>query len=150
MTAKLEQSPIPSDPTPSSADRLKSALAILTQRTPPDDAAPSATIAELCRLAGVSRNSLYRHHPAIVKALQLYQRERRDEGQVAKRMNAQLRSENALLQQKLAKLAALVDHYFSAYCETRGLLDRRERELAELRRGLQKPLAVARPVAKSV
>jgi hypothetical protein len=52
-----------------------------------------------------------------------------------------LRRENAQLREQLAKLAALVDHYYGAYRESRSLLDRREHELAELRRRLDlKPL----------
>jgi hypothetical protein len=47
----------------------------------------------------------------------------------------------ALLQDQLSKLAALVDHYYAAYRETRGLLERRERELANLRRKLNTQLA---------
>ena len=46
---------------------------------------------------------------------------------------ARHRSENALLRDRVAKLAALIDHYFSAYRETAALLERRVRELAELR-----------------
>jgi hypothetical protein len=48
----------------------------------------------------------------------------------------QLRRENAQLREQLAKLAALVDHYYGAHRETQGLLERREREIAELRRKL--------------
>ena len=48
----------------------------------------------------------------------------------------QLRQENVALRHKLAKLAALVDHYYCAYRETQQLLARRERELAELRQRL--------------
>jgi hypothetical protein len=47
-----------------------------------------------------------------------------------------LHRENAQLRAQLAKLAALVDHYYGAYRESRGLLDRREHELADLRRRL--------------
>jgi len=46
----------------------------------------------------------------------------------------ELRRENAQLRERLAKLAALVDHYYGAYRENHSLLERRERELAELRR----------------
>jgi hypothetical protein len=49
----------------------------------------------------------------------------------------QLRSENEDLRQHVAKLAALVDHYFAAWQETSSLLQRRERELAELRRNVK-------------
>ena len=57
----------------------------------------------------------------------------------------QLRQENMQLRQKLAKLAALVDHYYCAYRETQHLLARRERELAELRYSLDtKPVPLRR------
>lgn len=42
----------------------------------------------------------------------------------------------ASLQDQLSKLAALIDHYYAAYREARAMLDRRDRELAELRRKL--------------
>jgi hypothetical protein len=42
----------------------------------------------------------------------------------------------ALLQEQLSKLAALVDHYYGAYREAREMLERRDRELADLRRKL--------------
>ena len=43
-----------------------------------------------------------------------------------------------------AKLVALVDHYYSAYRETRSLLERRERELADVRRRLDnKPILLS-------
>lgn len=55
------------------ARRLEHALAVLVQRTA-DGACPQATtVAELCRLSGVSRNSVYRYHPEILAALHLYQ-----------------------------------------------------------------------------
>ncbi len=47
-----------------------------------------------------------------------------------------LRRENAQLREQLAKLAALVDHYYGAYREVCSRLERREREFAELRRKL--------------
>ena len=46
--------------------------------------------------------------------------------------------------QELHKLAALVDHYFAAWQETRVLLERRERELAELRRNIKPNLVSSR------
>jgi transcription elongation GreA/GreB family factor len=49
----------------------------------------------------------------------------------------QLRREAAQLREQLGKLAALVDHYYAAYQDTQGMLARRERELAELRRRLE-------------
>lgn len=99
-------------------------------------AVPRVTVAELCRVAGVSRNALYRHHPSVLEALRQHRRIYRLQAQPMAHVSAQLRQENAALRQKLAKLAALVDHYYGAYHETRSLLNRRERELAELRRRL--------------
>jgi hypothetical protein len=57
----------------------------------------------------------------------------------------QLRRENAQLREQLAKLAALVDHYYGAYCEAKSLVERRERELAELRRCLDSKPTPLRP-----
>jgi hypothetical protein len=57
----------------------------------------------------------------------------------------QLRREGAQLREQLGKLAALVDHYYAAYRDTQGLLARRERELADLRRRLEtSPVALRR------
>jgi hypothetical protein len=39
--------------------------------------------------------------------------------------------------EQVTKLAALVDHYYAAWQENRTLLERRERELAELRRNVE-------------
>jgi hypothetical protein len=55
------------------------------------------------------------------------------------------RNKNALLRDRICKLAALVDHYFSAYRETAALLERRDRQLADLRSRLD-----SRPVALPV
>jgi hypothetical protein len=55
-----------------------------------------------------------------------------------------LREQNEGLLQQLDKLAALVDHYFAAWQETRVLLDRRDRELAELRRNIKPNLIATR------
>jgi hypothetical protein len=56
---------------------------------------------------------------------------------------AQLRHENRELRERLAKLAALVDHYYCGYRESQGMLERRERELSEMRRRLDsKPIGV--------
>jgi hypothetical protein len=52
---------------------------------------------------------------------------------------------NALIDDRLAKLAALVDHYYAAYREARATIDRRDREIAELRRNLNvKPSPLCR------
>jgi hypothetical protein len=54
----------------------------------------------------------------------------------------QLHRENRALRDRVAKLAALVDHYYCAYGESQSLLERRERELSELRKRLD-----SRPIA---
>ena len=100
------------------------------------------TAAELCRVANVSRNSLYRYHMPILRLL----RERQKLGPRAAQRKARIsaarqRVGNHDLRQKIAKLAALVDHYHGAYHEAAKLLARRDRELAEVRRQLAaKPL----------
>jgi hypothetical protein len=47
------------------------------------------------------------------------------------------RAENIGLRAYIAKLTALVDHYYAAYRETASLLERRDRELAEARNKLK-------------
>lgn len=111
---------------PRAAQRLARALEVLKQKRGADDCGPGLTVSELCRLAGVSRNAVYRYHPTILAAL------RGESGCEARPPTPDC----ALLQDQLSKLAALVDHYYAAYRETRGLLERRERELADLRRKL--------------
>jgi hypothetical protein len=127
------------------ADRLAQALQTLTRRR--DGGEPEkVTVAELCRRAGVSRNALYRFHPGILESLRQYQRacDRAGESKVSVK-NRKLSSDNASLRKQLTKLAALVDHYYLAHREARGLLERRERELADLRRSLKmRPIALAR------
>jgi AcrR family transcriptional regulator len=141
----MAKQPLPDIPAKSSAaDRLGLALTLLTQRKSNLDEPQHATAAELCRLAGVSRNSLYRYHSSTLKALRKFQcrrPSRRDLG--ATRIVELLRTENASLQDKMAKLAGLIDHYYSAYRETIALLERRDRELAAVRRKLDlKPVVI--------
>jgi hypothetical protein len=47
------------------------------------------------------------------------------------------RAENIGLHADIAKLAALVDHYYAVYRDTASLLERRDRELSELRGKLE-------------
>jgi hypothetical protein len=109
--------------------RLMRALGTLTERAP----MPSrVSVAELCRLANVSRNSLYRYHAPVLEAFHQHQGPNSARTR-ARRSAERHRSENALLRDRLTKLAALVDHYFTAYREADALLKRRDRELAELR-----------------
>ena len=128
----------------SAADRLKEALTMLTHRKSKLGDPQYATAAELCRLAGVSRNSLYRYHSEALKALRKLQCRRltrEDRGET--RTIELLRAETASLHEKIAKLAALIDHYYSAYRETVSLLERRDRELAVMRRKLDlKPVVI--------
>lgn len=131
------------DRTPAAAARLSKALALLKRRKSGDAVWQGATISELCRLAGVSRNAIYRYHPAILTALRRLQgRSAEPPGQWARSAHGM---DHARLQEQLSKLAALVDHYYAAYRETRTLLDRRDRQLAELRRKLNNaPVAIRR------
>jgi AcrR family transcriptional regulator len=114
---------------------LTKALETLTRQ---DRTGTTVTVTELCRLAGVSRNSLYRYHSSILKVLHEHQRRGSKFTQANVRKSvARRRVENIGLRADIAKLAALVDHYYAAYRETTVLLERRERELAELRGKLQ-------------
>jgi hypothetical protein len=118
---------------PSAAQRLHDALATLL-RQQADGESKALTALALCQLADISRNALYRYHPDVLLSLheaQSRQRTRPD----AKRIARQLRAENRELREQLTQLAALVDHYFAAWQETRLQLERRDREVAELRRG---------------
>ena len=63
----------------SASDRLKSALAALKGSAP--RGGTRLTAAAVCRAANVSRNSLYRYHPEILRTL----REPRPRGNVARR-----------------------------------------------------------------
>jgi len=125
--------PIHPDRSPAAAARLKRAFDLLKQQSGGDRPTQGATLSELCRLAGVSRNSVYRHHPALLAALRAHQR-----GSPVDEPTPCTTPDFALLQDQLGKLAALVDHYYAAYRETRVMLDRRDRELAELRRLLDR------------
>lgn len=124
--------------TPAAA-RLKDALERLTA----DSAhrAPRVTVSALCRLAEVSRNTLYRYHAPIIAKLRHHQ-PRKSSRIKARRAAEHLRRENERLRKHATQLAALVDHYFAAYRETTALLERRERELAQLRKQLPARLTV--------
>jgi AcrR family transcriptional regulator len=118
--------------------RLTKALATLTQSGGGNRAAQNATVTELCQLAGVSRNSLYRYHTDILKALRKHQCRRPSAAQSkAVKSDERRRIENIALREQLATLVALVDHYYSAQREAATLLERRDRELAELRRRIK-------------
>lgn len=111
-----------------SSQRLRQALAAIAN----DVALPTAST--LCEKAGISRNALYRYHPDVVHELHQLQQLRRREPRLAKRRLEQLRNDNDALKLQVSQLAALVDHYFSAWQEVSNLLKRRESELSDLRK----------------
>lgn len=94
-----------------------------------------STAAALCELAGVSRNALYRYHRDILEELHALQQRACPDSGPTNREVLRLRQEARDLREQLPKLAALVDHYFAAWQETCTLLHRRDRELADMRRG---------------
>lgn len=113
------------------SQRLREALAELAA----DSAPAMPTAAALCERAGVSRNALYRYHRDILQELHALQQHARPDAGSTNREVLRLRQEAGDLRDQLKKLAALVDHYFAAWRETRSLLHRRDRELADLRHG---------------
>lgn len=125
---------------PSVAQRLQDALATLLKQQTDGESSKALTALALCQLAGISRNALYRYHPEVLLSLHEAQSRQRVRP-AAKRIARQLRQENHELRDQLTQLAALVDHYFAAWQETRLQLERRDREVAELRRG-HKPQVV--------
>lgn len=130
------RSPVPSARPVS--ERLNEALAVLSCSGSAAKPHDRATVTELCRRAGVSRNTLYRYYPDVLEALRrLHRQQQRTTPGEASAASRDLRPELKSLQAQLSKLAALVDHYYSAYRETQALLERRDREVAELRRGLR-------------
>lgn len=127
----------------SSTERLRDALAAMNRQQASGGSPPQAlSAATLCQLAGISRNALYRYHPDVLQELHDIQRQRRCDPGPAKRAALQLRDENHALREQVTKLAALVDHYFAAWQESRMLLERRELELAQVRRNI-KPQVVS-------
>jgi hypothetical protein len=125
--------------------RLAKALATLIERDGSNPTALNATVTELCRLAGVSRNSLYRFHTDSLTALRKHQCRRPSAAQSkARKSDEQRRIENLALREHISSLAALVDHHYAAYREASTLLEYRDRELAELRRRLKIRPALAK------
>jgi hypothetical protein len=117
------------------------ALATLTG----SDRHDRVTVSALCQLANVSRNSLYRYHMDILRALREQQRSSDSGVTIRHRPADDQQAELVSLRRQTTKLAALVDHYYCAYREAQALLSRREQELAELRRRLDsKPASLAR------
>lgn len=121
----------------SPADRLRDALAEMIRQQVAGDAPDALTATMLCQLAKVSRNALYRYHLDVLHALHKAQRQHRHDSGPTKSAVLQLRGENDALRKQVTKLAALVDHYYAAWQENRTLLERRERELADVRRNIK-------------
>jgi AcrR family transcriptional regulator len=128
----------------SAGQRLQEALAELVRQQTSDNVPQPPTATALCELAGVSRNALYRYHPDVLEELRKLQRQQGGDPVPAQQGDQQLREENRELRHQMTALAALVDHYFAAWEETRALLERRERELAELRRNVKPKLVSSR------
>jgi hypothetical protein len=106
-------------PRPPATQRLHDALATLLRQQADGESPKALTALALCQLAGISRNALYRYHPDVLLSLHEAQSRQRARPP-AKRIARQLRQ---------------VDHYFAAWQEARVQLERRDREVAELRRG---------------
>jgi len=122
----------------STAERLRVALA---QLSADNESAPSATT--LCELAGVSRTALYRYHPDILELLHAIQNSFRRGQRVDQSAFEKLRQENQVLRRQQAQIVSLADHYFAAWHEAPNLLQRREQDLAALRKILAaKPLVL--------
>jgi AcrR family transcriptional regulator len=128
----------------SPADRLKQALATLTAGA--SDRPERVTVSAVCQLANISRNSLYRYHPDVLRAVREHQG--REVSRASLRLRQAVQAQQAeliALRDQTTKLAALVDHYYAAYREAQALLTRREQELAELRRRLDPmPIRIAK------
>lgn len=103
---------------------------------------PTATA--LCERAGVSRNALYRFHRDILQDLCALQQHASPDPGSTHRELVRLRQEVSNLREQQAKLAALVDHYFAAWQESCALLQRRDRELADLRRSAKPNVVLIR------
>jgi AcrR family transcriptional regulator len=133
-------------PSRSSKHRLSEALSTLTTT----EATHRATVSTLCRLAGVSRNTLYRYYPDVAAAVC---RLRRCGGTHRRRLQQNtlksVRWELTQLRTQLSQLATLAHHYFTAAEELRALLVRRDRELAALRDSVRPKSARGDPAPTS-
>jgi hypothetical protein len=121
----------------STKSRLTAALSTLTKDEKATQFSP--TVTTLCRLARVSRNTLYRFYPEIGVAVRLLRRRRTRGSRSRATVVRALRSKIGALRAQVTRLAALVDHYHAAAEELRLQLERRERKrvvpLLRARRG---------------
>jgi hypothetical protein len=115
MSAKRSDKSVPKR----AAERLNEILSAIESAPSGGRVRPQMiSIAAICRDAGISRNSLYRYHQramARIKAIQEKHHTNRDASAVDR--ERALRAKVAILETRLGKMAALVDHYFSAYQE---------------------------------
>lgn len=121
----------------STKSRLTDALSTLTKDEKSTQLPP--TVTTLCRLARVSRNTLYRFYPEIAVAVRQLRRRRTRGSRSRATVLRALRSEIDALRAQVTRLAALADHYHAAAEELRSQLERRERKrvipLLRARRG---------------
>lgn len=127
------------------ATRLHDALTAMLQQQASGYSPPALTVTALCERARISRNALYRYHPDVLQSLRDARQHRAGRRGAATHVAHELRQENAVLREQLAKLAALVDHYFAAWQESRLLLERREREHAAARHIVRPQVIPIRP-----
>ena len=102
-----------------------------------------ATVAAVCRQAGISRNALYRFYPEAIQRIRRLRQTQRANATDAATIR-DLRAELARAHTLTRHLTALVDHYAAAHREAQELLARRDRELAELRRSRRSSPTVLR------
>ena len=128
------------------AERIKDALAVLAGSRSGGKPSDVMTVAALCRHAGISRNTLYRYYPDALEAIRRLRRQQQPAAPMETSVTIRsLRSEIQSLHAQLGKFAALVDHYHCAHREAQVLLERRDRELAQLRRSAKSsPIALRR------
>lgn len=125
---------------PSAVDRLRAALAEMLRQQASGSSPQALNATTLCQLARVSRNALYRYHRDVLHELHQVQQQQHRYPDPTKQDLFQLRGENDALREQVTKLVTLVDHYYAAWQENRTLLERRERELAEVRRNTKSPV----------
>jgi hypothetical protein len=110
----------------STKSRLIAALSTMTKEVKSTQIPP--TVTNLCRLARVSRNTLYRFYPEIAVDVRHLRRRRTRGPKGRATVIRTLRSEIDALRIQVARLAALADHYHTAAEELRSQLERRERK----------------------
>jgi AcrR family transcriptional regulator len=128
------------------AERIKEALAALAGSRSGGKPSDITTVAALCRHAGIPRNTLYRYYPDALGEIRRLRRQQQPAAPMEASVTIRnLRSEIKSLHGQLGKFAALVDHCHGAYREAQVMLERRDRELAQLRRRAKSsPIALRR------